>query len=49
VEADTCQVTVEPGITISAARTASSGIRRRKASDDDWPAYPDLRQPAKQA
>ena len=49
VEADTCQITVEPGITISAPRTTSSDIRRHKASDDDWPAYSDLRQPAKQA
>jgi hypothetical protein len=29
---DTYQVTVEPGITVTAARTASSDIRRHKAS-----------------
>jgi hypothetical protein len=34
VEADTYQITVEPGITISAPRTTSSDIRRRKASND---------------
>ena len=33
VEADTCQITVEPGITITAPRTASSDIRRHKASN----------------
>jgi hypothetical protein len=49
VEAGTCQITVEPGITISAPRTTSSDIRRHKASNYDWPAYSDLRQPAKQA
>jgi hypothetical protein len=35
VEADTCQITVEPGITISAPRTTSSDIRRHKASSYD--------------
>ena len=35
VEADTYQVTVEPGITISAPRTTSSDIRRHKASNYD--------------
>jgi len=48
VEAGTCQITVEPGITISAPRTTSSDVRRQ-ASDEGGPAYPDLRQPAKQA
>ena len=32
VEADTCQITVEPGITITAPRTAGRDIRRHKAS-----------------
>lgn len=32
VEADTYQITVEPGITITAARTTSRDIRRHKAS-----------------
>jgi transposase InsO family protein len=35
VEADTYQITVEPGITISAPRTTSSDIRRHKASNYD--------------
>ena len=30
---DTCQVTVEPGITVTAARTTSRDIRRHKASN----------------
>jgi transposase InsO family protein len=33
VEADTYQITVEPGITITAHRTTSSDIRRHKASN----------------
>jgi len=33
VEADTCQITVEPGITITAPRTTSRDIRRHKASN----------------
>jgi hypothetical protein len=33
VEADTCQVTVDPGITITAPRTTSRDIRRHKASN----------------
>jgi hypothetical protein len=33
VEADTYQVTVEPGITITAARSTSRDIRRYKASN----------------
>jgi hypothetical protein len=33
VEADTCQVTVEPGITVTAPRTISRDIRRHKASN----------------
>jgi hypothetical protein len=32
VGADACQVTVEPGITITAPRTTSREIRRHKAS-----------------
>ena len=32
IEADTSQITIEPGITISARRTASRDIRRHKAS-----------------
>jgi hypothetical protein len=32
VDADTCQITVEPGITITAPRTTSRDIRRHKAS-----------------
>jgi hypothetical protein len=32
VEADTYQITVEPGITITAARTTSRDIKRHKAS-----------------
>jgi hypothetical protein len=35
VEADTYQITVEPGITISAPGTTSSDIRRYKASNYD--------------
>jgi len=35
VEADTYQVTVEPGITITAARTTSRDIRRHKVSSYD--------------
>jgi hypothetical protein len=33
VESDTYQVRVEPGITITAARTTSRDIRRHKASN----------------
>jgi len=33
VEADTCQITVEPGITITSPRTTSRDIRRHKASN----------------
>jgi hypothetical protein len=33
VEADTYQITVEPGITITAHRTTSRDIRRHKASN----------------
>jgi hypothetical protein len=33
VEADIYQITVEPGITITAARTTSRDIRRHKASN----------------
>ena len=33
VEADSCQITVEPGITITAPRTTSRDIKRRKASN----------------
>ena len=33
VEAGTCQITVEPGITITAPRTTNSDIRRRKAPE----------------
>jgi hypothetical protein len=33
VEADTYQITVEPGITISAPRTTSRDIRRHKGVD----------------
>lgn len=33
VEADTYQITVGPGITITAARTTSCDIRRHKASN----------------
>ena len=32
VEADTCQVTVGPGLTMTAPRTTSRGTRRHKAS-----------------
>jgi hypothetical protein len=32
VEADTYQITVEPGITVTAARTTSRDIKRHKAS-----------------
>jgi hypothetical protein len=35
VEADTYQVTVEPGITVTAPRATSSEIRRTKASNYD--------------
>jgi len=35
VDADPCQITVEPGITVTAARTASRDIRRHKASSYD--------------
>jgi len=35
VESDTCQITVEPGITIAAPRTTSRDIRRHKASNYD--------------
>jgi len=33
VEADTYQITVDPGITISAPRTSSRDIKRHKASN----------------
>jgi hypothetical protein len=33
MEADTYQITVEPGITITAPRTTSRDIRRHKAPD----------------
>jgi hypothetical protein len=33
IEAHTFQITVEPGITITAARTSSRDIQRHKASD----------------
>lgn len=33
VEADTYQITVEPGITITASRTTSRDIKRHKASN----------------
>ena len=33
VEAGTCQITIEPGITITAPRTTSRDIRRHKASN----------------
>jgi hypothetical protein len=33
VEADSCQITIEPGITITALRTTSRDIRRHKASN----------------
>jgi hypothetical protein len=33
VEADTCQITVGPGITITAPRTTSWDIKRHKASN----------------
>ena len=33
VETDTYQVTVEPGITVTAPRTTSRDIRRHKASN----------------
>ncbi len=33
MEADTYQITVEPGITVTALRTTASDIRRRKASN----------------
>jgi hypothetical protein len=33
VEADTYRITVEPGITITTPRAASSEVRRRKASN----------------
>jgi hypothetical protein len=42
VESDTYQIAVEPGITITAARTASRDIRRRKASDYTQTARPGL-------
>src|SRR5580658_8467454 len=32
MEGETCQITVEPGITISASRTTSRDIRRHKAT-----------------
>ena len=32
-EAGTYQITVEPGITVTALRTTTSGIRRHKAPD----------------
>jgi hypothetical protein len=35
VYADTCQITVEHAITITAPRTTSSDIRRHKASSYD--------------
>ena len=33
VEADTYQITVDPGITITAPRTASRDIKRQKSSN----------------
>ena len=33
VESDTCQITVEPGITITAPPTTSRDVRRHKASN----------------
>jgi hypothetical protein len=39
---DTYQITVEPGISVTAARTASRDIRRHKASNyDRYPAAPE--------
>jgi hypothetical protein len=38
VEADTYQITVETGMTITAPRTTSSDIRRHKASNYHPPA-----------
>ncbi len=35
VEPDTCQITAEAGVTITAPRTTSSGIRRHNASSYD--------------
>jgi hypothetical protein len=35
VEADTYQITVDPGITITAPRSTSRDIRRRNASNYD--------------
>jgi hypothetical protein len=35
---DTCQIAVEPGITVTAARTSSRDIRRHKASN--YPSQP---------
>ncbi len=42
VEADTYQITVEPGITITAPRTTSSDIRRHKASNYSLDALPGI-------
>ena len=42
VEADTCRVTVDPGITITAPRTTSRDIRRHKASSYGPAAAPAL-------
>jgi hypothetical protein len=39
VEPDTYQITVEPGITITAPRTTSREIRRHKACSYDRPAF----------
>jgi hypothetical protein len=42
VGSDTYQITIEPGITVTAARTASRDIRRHKASNyDRHPAAPE--------
>jgi hypothetical protein len=38
VEPDACQITVEPGITVTAPRTTTCEIRRRKVSSySAWP------------
>ena len=42
MEADTYRITVEPGITITAPRTASSDIRRHKASNYSPDALPGI-------
>jgi len=43
IEADTYQITVEPGIVITAARTTSRAILRQKASRYDVTAVMDRR------